>query len=129
MARNNSVGGSPGLADSSTTTATDTFRVCSVVNCCCGTVGMACFGQRHKLRRPEDVGDGFDGFPQQHRHCTPQPQRHCVDEAEAFPRTSSPLGMAENCQARTPTEMRSRLDIGIKSISQIAYQGKPLAPL
>ena len=92
------------------------------------TVGMSFIGQRHRLCPPDGVGDGFDCFWQQHRHFTPQPQRHCDDELEALPRMPSPMGMAENCQARAPTVMKSRLAIGNKSITQIVCRGKLKCP-
>ena len=38
------------------------------------------------------------------------------------------MGMAENCHARTPAKMRSRLAIVDRSITQIAYRGKPQLP-
>lgn len=91
----------------------------SLITRYCCTVGMSFIGQRHKLSRSDEVGDGFDGFPQQHRHCAPQPQRHfgfpfdkggfrgVGDEVEAFALRSSPTGKAESCHARTPAEMRN----------------------
>lgn len=94
-----------GIADAFAGRTACTSRVCSGTTRSGCTVGTAFIGQRHKLP-PCDGNDGFDGFPQQHRHCGPQPQWHFVDAVGLFDLTASPAGTVANCQERTANERR-----------------------